>query len=200
MAKRGKEKNNSLLYIVIIIIIIFGVIIFLKNSNLISKESVRGRGTGNAVTGEAIAVAPPGNCYPDFCGQQSPDGCYCDELCEGMGDCCSNYKEVCVPDCCSNFPLNIYPCGQVTQCENDDGWKICGTGTDCNTGYQCEGTSCVPIDDKDPCKNAHCYDVACGKSCEVTDSQGKKFICGSGTKCNGEAQCVNGQCQICAPN
>src|SRR3989344_2233215 len=102
-----------------IIVIFLGVIIFLKNSNLISKESVRGRGTGNAVTGEAIAVAPPGNCYPDFCGQQSPDGCYCDELCEGMGDCCSNYKEVCVPDCCSNFPLNIYPCGQVTQCEND---------------------------------------------------------------------------------
>jgi hypothetical protein len=30
------------------------------------------------------------------CGGQSPDGCYCDDLCEQFGDCCPDYQGECV--------------------------------------------------------------------------------------------------------
>jgi len=36
------------------------------------------------------------------CGQKSPDGCYCDELCEKYKDCCPDKKDVCNPLTCSN--------------------------------------------------------------------------------------------------
>jgi hypothetical protein len=36
----------------------------------------------------------PGNCE-GFCGGQSPDGCWCDETCCNLGDCCFDKFEVC---------------------------------------------------------------------------------------------------------
>lgn len=31
-----------------------------------------------------------------FCGQESPDGCYCDKACVDYGDCCGNFAESCL--------------------------------------------------------------------------------------------------------
>jgi len=30
-----------------------------------------------------------------YCGGESPSGCYCDDLCTGYGDCCSDYQQLC---------------------------------------------------------------------------------------------------------
>lgn len=35
----------------------------------------------------------------DACGEQSPDGCWCDEACAQYGDCCADYEPVCLCDC-----------------------------------------------------------------------------------------------------
>ena len=37
---------------------------------------------------------PSGSCQ-GYCNTQSPSGCWCDSLCTGYGDCCSDYKSVC---------------------------------------------------------------------------------------------------------
>jgi hypothetical protein len=36
----------------------------------------------------------PGSCV-NFCGSQSPDGCWCDEACCNLGDCCEDKQDVC---------------------------------------------------------------------------------------------------------
>ncbi|MCA9620613.1 MAG: hypothetical protein KC731_16435 [Myxococcales bacterium] len=32
------------------------------------------------------------------CGTKSAGNCYCDDLCAGLGDCCSDYEAVCLAD------------------------------------------------------------------------------------------------------
>jgi hypothetical protein len=63
------------------------------------------------------------------CGSQAPSGCWCDELCEGFGDCCSDYQPLCVP---------------ITTCAN----------LKCAAGYHCEmkgiNGGAVPACIKDP--------------------------------------------------
>ena len=39
----------------------------------------------------------PGTCAGS-CDQKSADGCYCDDLCEGYGDCCTDYQAICRGD------------------------------------------------------------------------------------------------------
>ena len=60
----------------------------------------------------------------DFCGGQSIDRCWCDDLCESFGDCCSDYEATCEDTCepasCADVPD---ACGEV-----DDG---CGDVLDC---------------------------------------------------------------------
>lgn len=40
------------------------------------------------------------NTCADSCGGQAPGGCFCDELCVGFGDCCSDYADQCNPSSC----------------------------------------------------------------------------------------------------
>ena len=42
-------------------------------------------------TKEAIGCA-------NYCGGQSPNGCWCDNLCTGYGDCCPDYKQYCATE------------------------------------------------------------------------------------------------------
>ena len=39
-----------------------------------------------------------GSCK-DSCGDVSTDGCYCDDLCERIGDCCPDYSQICQVAC-----------------------------------------------------------------------------------------------------
>lgn len=57
--------------------------------SLVEVESERG------AIGKADA---PGSCTLNSCGGQSPDGCWCDEQCDGFGDCCSDKQDVCEAD------------------------------------------------------------------------------------------------------
>lgn len=41
------------------------------------------------------SCAAPDEASPDFCGGPSAGNCWCDELCEGFGDCCSDKAAVC---------------------------------------------------------------------------------------------------------
>ncbi len=98
--------------------------------------------------------APDGD---DFCGGQSNGSCWCDELCEGFGDCCDDVQEVCEPDACEPVLCELF-------CEHgfatdDEGCEVC----ECNpppppfcggfAGLPCpDGLECVddPDDDCDP--------------------------------------------------
>ena len=46
--------------------------------------------------GKADAAGSCGDGDSDFCGGQSDGPCWCDELCAGYGDCCSDYEAVCL--------------------------------------------------------------------------------------------------------
>ena len=35
-----------------------------------------------------------------FCGDQAPDGCWCDSLCKNYGDCCPDYDRECGDESC----------------------------------------------------------------------------------------------------
>lgn len=43
---------------------------------------------------QQIEARAGGSCV-DACGEQSPDGCWCDDLCADYGDCCADKTQVC---------------------------------------------------------------------------------------------------------
>lgn len=91
-------------------------------NDLGGRGDVGGRGSvdADALLGGSCAGA---------CGEESPDGCFCDELCGEYGDCCPDYEPVCNPNVC-----------------DDDG--------DCPNGY-CESfASCLGLDCPPPPPNA----------------------------------------------
>ncbi len=49
-----------------------------------------------------------------YCGGKSSGSCWCDELCESYGDCCSDYQAECVDDGGSCDPTMI--CGMAISC------------------------------------------------------------------------------------
>ena len=71
------------------------------------------RGPLDTAKGDAL-----GSCTADSCGGKSDDGpCWCDDLCEGYGDCCENKQSVCdapPPDC---DELDIAECAEREDCE-----------------------------------------------------------------------------------
>ena len=58
-------------------------------------ETDGGRGGGEVRGERALDDLSNGSCV-DMCGGESNDGCWCDELCEGYGDCCGDYAPVCI--------------------------------------------------------------------------------------------------------
>jgi hypothetical protein len=98
---------------------------------------------GRAPTGKADAV---GSCEGDgtnHCGGQADGGCWCDDECEQVGDCCADYEDVCVEtdtdedadtgdeSCVKNVVLMGYwpPTNEMlrqwstNELQNPDGWK-----------------------------------------------------------------------------
>lgn len=93
---------------------------------------------------------PPGSCA-GYCGQVSPDGCWCDENCAGFGDCC---EDVCIE--CQGLGI----CGGLT-CAGICGDQApggCWCDFDC-----CAFEDCCPDHEArcGPCPNS-CKDL-CGK-------------------------------------
>jgi hypothetical protein len=73
---------------------------------------------------------PEGPTCAGACGEQSPDGCWCDDLCSGYGDCCGDFEQVCEPA----GPSCAGSCGgQADGCWCD---KACSKYGDCCDDYQ----------------------------------------------------------------
>jgi hypothetical protein len=80
------------------------------------------------------ACSPPGSCADNgdnFCGGQSPDGCYCDEACFDEEDCCVDVCAVCTAalseyDYCDDDVDN--DCDGAVDCDDED----CTLDPDCN--------------------------------------------------------------------
>jgi len=62
----------------------------------------------------------------DACGGQSDGACWCDELCEYFGDCCSDYEQI-----CEGGPVT---CESNDECGADE---YCDAEPGCNTAGEC---------------------------------------------------------------
>jgi hypothetical protein len=75
------------------------------------------------------------------CGDQAPAGCWCDDLCDGYGDCCPDKRSVC--DGCQPTTCQAGQCGKA-----DDG---CGGSLDCGPCApplpSCDGAPRFPLTD-----------------------------------------------------
>ena len=72
-----------------------------------------GNGVCDAGEDATICAADCGCAAPGACGVQAPDGCYCDEGCVGLGDCCADSCSACTIGCslvatCGSTPTT--PC------------------------------------------------------------------------------------------
>ena len=110
------------------------------------------------------------------CGGASPGGCYCDEQCEGMGDCC--------PDVCAACPTLSF-CECIPNCAGKEcGEDGCGGSCGgCPDGVACEAGLCACVPD---CNEKECGDDGCGDIC--------------GTCPQVAPDCVEGLCKLpCVP-
>ncbi len=74
---------------------------------------------------DCMELPGPINSCEDSCGSQSESGsCWCDEACEGYGDCCGDIDEQC------NQPSRVPAAGMCVKNSNDE----CATDDDCNIG------------------------------------------------------------------
>jgi|GEM_PF-4389311 hypothetical protein len=74
------------------------------------------------------------------CGTQSPNGCWCDDLCSSFGDCCSDKEAVCDKPPQADASVCVPECGNL-QCGPD---PLCGTECGiCGTGSFCDQGSCT---------------------------------------------------------
>ena len=148
-----------------------------------------------------------------LCGSASPtlEGCYCDEQCASLGDCCD--------DACVGCPQLSF-CECIPSCAGKDcGPDGCGgsCGT-CPAGVPCEAgvCACVPACDGKECGDDGCGGVCgtcpqvapdcvaglcqlpcvplCeGKECGDDGCGGVCGTCGAGFKCEGDT------CVVCTP-
>jgi hypothetical protein len=135
------------------------------------------------------------------CGEQSDDGCWCDDQCESFGDCCSDYlpecampiqcpEILCAPD---TVPVNNDDDPCMDACEPVE--SECFDDSMCDEGERCEaitGGQCCP-------PNALCsFDIppCAGECVEVeVESCFDDSMCADGQRCVADNL---GQC--CPPN
>ena len=125
------------------------------------------------------------------CGGQALDGCWCDSLCVGFGDCCSDYATTCVTaKTCGDLTCGTgYHCeikgingGSVPEGINGGSVPVCIQGdamdclaVDCGAGYHCEmkgingGSVPVCIMDAADCTTQTC---PTGYHCEMKGING----------------------------
>ena len=110
-------------------------------------------------------------------------GCFCDDVCADIGDCCSNYESVCgavanaaptattesptgsspslsaptcIPATCGAAQTYALPSGDLTECFCDD---LCVDNGDCCPGY---ATACTNSDSTNEQNSSPCPPEACG--------------------------------------
>jgi len=110
-----------------------------------------------------------------ICGGQSPSGCYCDEECEGYGDCCDDVCDECpeMPYCDEPDPCAGKNCGP------DGAGGVCG---ECEHGFECVDGLC----EEKP--GPECGDGTCDPD-ETCDN------CQGDCACADGMECVDGACQ-----
>ena len=156
-----------------------------------------------------------------FCGGKSSGNCYCDDLCESYGDCCSDYQDECVDDGPSCDPTLF--CGQAITC-HDGQWypttcgpancdapmgpcepdpKPCGgfAGLTCGDGEYChyeKNDHCGFADAMGVCKDTpeicpEIYSPVCG--CDGNDYSSPCDANGAGTSVqkSGDCDCPEGE-------
>ena len=160
--------------------------------NISNWQTIQTCGTGTACTATGSAqmptckvTTPTGSCTSS-CGAKSATGnCYCDSVCTGVGDCCTDFMALCgcaAGECCDvakKFPL---PAGTT-----------CGSA---KTQFQCVGqalqkrTGTTKCDGKNVCVTA--------ASAVSWSSWATTQTCPSGQNCKVAADSSSGSC-VAAP-
>jgi agmatine/peptidylarginine deiminase len=60
------------------------------------------------------AKAGPDSCE-DYCGVEAPAGCWCDDQCQGFGDCCDDYEEFCLNQNFTPTPADLVVPGEFEE-------------------------------------------------------------------------------------
>jgi agmatine/peptidylarginine deiminase len=79
-----------------------------KAQALMSKNKPQRPGSSNE------AKAGPDSCE-DICGEQADSGCWCDDQCQGFGDCCDDYAEFCLNQNFTPTPEDLYVPGEFDE-------------------------------------------------------------------------------------
>jgi V8-like Glu-specific endopeptidase len=126
----------------------------------------------------------PGGPCADSCGAQAPDGCWCDEQCDGFGDCC--------PGVCDDCPTLSHCEPPAGDCAGNCG----GQAPDgCWCDEQCDGFGdCCPGVCDDCPGLSHCDAPAgpCAGNCG-----GQADGCWCDEQCDGFGDCCEGVCNDC---
>jgi hypothetical protein len=126
----------------------------------------------------------------DFCGEQSPDGCYCDDACSDFGDCCSDAADLCGAepqaaqcvineDCGTQEYCLSEGCGTVGECKPIPTNAFCGqaitTFCDCDGNTQTNLNTCIfaPIAHLGPCEEQG------PATCQINEDCGPQEFCES---------------------
>jgi hypothetical protein len=120
----------------------------------------------------------------DACGGEAPGGCWCDDGCVEIGDCCSDREEVCLGGACeqSDCPGGelgppIMQCGAITahgNCERAADGDCDWTCPDVDEP-ECEQTDCPGGDLGPPLMD--CDGVTTHGSCERADDGDCDWTC-----------------------
>jgi len=167
-----------------------------------SVDGVNNSGTGWFIDDLAIEVgtANAGTCK-DKCGKyDSKATCQCDSGCAGFGDCCADYKALCVK-CTLDSGCDDGDACTVDTCDKKTGKclaKAAPDGTGCNDGDACTSkdacaagtckgapTSC---DDGNDCTWDFCDKLS---GCQHSDAVGG---CDDGDPCTTKDTCSKGKC------
>lgn len=143
-------------------------------------ESCNAAGTCEAVSGPTCAGS---------CGAQSPDGCYCDNLCTMYGDCCPDYQAECVDGPAESSCAGVCDSGQQPSgCYCDD---TCEGYGDCCSDYVDEcGSTCTP-----DCSGKECGDDGCGGECGACE-QAPQCVWNGDLNTSGETNINDVQCAL----
>jgi hypothetical protein len=145
----------------------------------------------------AFVAASPGDAAAlcqGFCDMQSPDSCFCDEVCEYLGDCCADKQVFCGPscgngNCLGGFEDTNFPC--PADCPVG---PICGDGICDPTAEGCE--TCP--EDCGPCAPVGSCEGNCGGP--ATDPITGATLCFCDEVCEYLGDCCGDKIDFCGPS
>jgi hypothetical protein len=133
--------------------------------------------TADCVQGECVeAVGCAG-----YCGDESPDGCFCDASCFGFGDCCADICAVCSADLSAECAAGT--CGDgVCSPGGDENCETCDQDCACADGTACVAGQCQPLNPN-----------SCANQCGLGDVGN----CFCDASCFGFGDCCADVCAAC---